>query len=178
MTHDKHKRPDEDLSAWETQVNALLDGELEKASTEALKHSAADDPDLAQAIIAAYELQRGMDQVGIERAPAGLQRKLRQIPRMERRIQSPRRWVMATAFAIVPLLVIGLVLLQPRQPSQAEVEQARHGLAVAFAYIDKAGLLTGDRIHHILSSELENSVTDPLSKHIPYTKQSRKEKQS
>ena len=172
MTSKKH----EDLPAWESQVNALLDSELDEASTDALKQAASEDHELARAIIEAYQLQRSMDSIGIEQAPASLRRKLRHIPRNNRQSQSPRRWVMATAMASIGLLAIGLVLMQPQQPSQAEVEQARKDLAVAFTYIDKIGNMTGDRIHSVLGSELRNGVTDNISKHIPFTEQSLKEK--
>ncbi len=129
MTDKKH----EDLPAWESQVNALLDSELDESSTEALKQAAQEDHELARAIIEAFQLQRSMDTIGIERAPASLRRKLRGIPRNNRQSLSPRRWIMATAMASIPLLAIGLVLMQPRQPSQADVEQARQDLACAAA---------------------------------------------
>ena len=82
---------------------------------------------------------------------------------------------MATAMASIPLLAIGLVLMQPRLPSQADVEQARQDLAVAFTYIDKIGHMTGDRIHSVLASQLHNGVTGNISKHFPFTEQSPKE---
>jgi ferric-dicitrate binding protein FerR (iron transport regulator) len=169
-------KKNDDLPAWESQVNALLDSELDEASTEALKQAANEDRELARAIIEAFQLQRSMDSVGIERAPASLRRKLRDIPRNNRQSRSPRRWVMATAMASIPLLAIGLVLMQPGQPSTADVEQARQDLSVAFIYIDKVGSLTGNRIHEVLGSELHSGVTDNLSKHIPFTEQSTKEK--
>ncbi len=171
MTSKKH----EDLPAWESQVNALLDSELDEASTDALKQAASEDHELARVIIEAYQLQRSMDSIGIEQAPASLRRKLRDIPRNNRQSQSPRRWVMSAAMASIGLLAIGFVLMQPRQPSQAEVEQAQKDLAVAFTYIGKIGNLTGDRIHSVLGSELHNGVTDNISKHFPFTEQSLKE---
>jgi hypothetical protein len=171
MTSKKH----EDLPAWESQVNALLDSELDEASTDALKQAASEDHELARAIIEAFQLQRSMDSIGIEQAPASLRRKLRDIPRNNRQSQSPRRWVMSAAMASIGLLAIGFVLMQPRQPSQAEVEQAQKDLAVAFTYIGKIGNLTGDRIHSVLGSELHNGVTKNISKHIPFTEQSLKE---
>ncbi len=172
MTSKKH----EDLPAWESQVNALLDSELDEASTDALKQAASEDHELARAIIEAYQLQRSMDSIGIEQAPASLRRNLRDIPRNNRQRQRPRRWVMTTAMASIALLAIGLVLMRPQQPSQADVEQARQDLAVAFTYIDKIGHMTGDRFHSVLGAVLRNGVTDNISKHIPFTEQSLKEK--
>lgn len=167
---------DDDLPAWESQINALLDSELDEVSTDALKQAAGEDVELARAIIEAYQLQRSMDSIGVEQAPASLRRKLREIPRNNRQYQRPRRWGMTTAMASVALLAIGLVLMQPQQPSQAEVEQARQDLAVAFTYIDKIGSMTGNRIYSVLDAELRNGVTDNLAKHIPFTEQSLKEK--
>ena len=166
----------DDLPAWESQVNALLDSELDEASTDALKQAASKDHELARAIIEAYQLQRSMDSIAVEQAPASLRRKLRNIPRNNRQSRPPYRWVMATAMASIALLAISLVLIQPRQPSQADVEQARQDLAVAFNYIDKIGHRTGDRIFGVLAAQLHNGVTGNLSKHIPFTEQSRKEK--
>jgi hypothetical protein len=125
-----------------------------------------------------------MEQLTIEKAPASLSRRLQRIPRDERRKdnrwswlmpgQFPR-WAMAPAFAAVPLLVLAVVLMQPRQPSPADVEQARQDLAIAFAYIDKVGYRTGNEIQTVIGDELRHSVKDNLSKHIPFTEQSRKE---
>jgi len=168
----------EDLPDWESEVNALLDGELDETSTDLLKQAASEDHALARAIIEAYQLQRGMHQIGVEQAPASLRRKLRTIPRNNRQSFRPQRWAMVTAMAAIPLLAIGLVLMQPQQPSKAEVEQARQDLAVAFTYIDKVGSRAGDRIHSVFGSQLRHGVTDTISKHFPYTEQSLKEKNS
>jgi hypothetical protein len=125
-----------------------------------------------------------MEQLAVEKAPASLSRRLKRIPR-EQRSKENRwswlshgqfpRWAMAPAFAAVPLLVLAVLLMQPRQPSPAEVEQARQDLAVAFAYLDKVGYRTGNEIQTIVGGELRHSVKDKLSKHIPFTEQSRKE---
>ena len=168
----------EDLPDWESKVNALLDGELDGASTDLLKQAASEDHALARAIIEAYQLQRGMDRIGVEQAPASLRRKLRNIPRSHRQSFRPQRWAMVTAMAAISLFAIGLVLMQPQQPSKAEVEKARQDLAVAFNYIDKVGNKAGGQIHSILGSQLRHGVTDTISKHFPYTEQSLKEKNS
>ena len=130
------------------------------------------DPDL--------QLNAMLEQLSIEKAPLGLRRKLRRISAEERRKErqwswQPPRWALAPALAAVPLLVIGIALMQPRQPSQAEIEQARYDLAVAFTYIDKVGNRTGNEIQNVLGDELRHSVKGNLSKHIPFTEQSRKE---
>jgi hypothetical protein len=125
-----------------------------------------------------------MEQLTVEKAPASLSRRLRRIPREERREKNRwswltpgqfPRWAMVPAFAAVPLLVLVAVLMQPQQPSPAEVEQARQDLAIAFAYLDKVGYRTGSEIQTILGGELRHSVKGKLSEHIPFTEQSRKE---
>jgi len=178
MTHDKRKDLQTDLPEWEARINKLLDGELDENATAVLKREAGEDRELARAIIEAYELQRGMDHLGIERAPASLRKKLRQIPRAEKPFLGQRRWFMATATACVPLIAITLYLMQPQQPSPADVEQARQELALAFAYIDKVGYRTSDYLHTVLGTELRRGVTDNLSRHFPYTEQSHEEEKS
>jgi len=125
-----------------------------------------------------------VEHLAIEKAPASLSRRLKRIPREHGRKRNPwswlnpgqfPRWAMAPAFAAVPLLVLVVVLLQPRQPSPADVEQARQDLAIAFAYLDKVGYRTGNEIQTVLGDELRHSVKDKLSEHIPFTEQSRKE---
>jgi hypothetical protein len=124
-------------------------------------------------------------QLEIEQAPASLTRRLMRIPDEERagkrswiRWLSPGRapgWLLAPAMAAIPLLVLAVLLSQPSRPSAEEVEQARHQLAIAFTYIDKAGFRTGHEIQAVLGDELRHSVKEPLSRHIPFTTQSHKE---
>jgi hypothetical protein len=151
------------------------------------------DPDRYEA-----QLDALFRQVGIEKAPRSLTRRLHRIPREEgyaagwRRLLRPAgvpRWVLVPAFAAA-LLAVGVVLILPEptlpertlpdlalphRPSQAEVLQARQDLALAFKYIDKAGVITGREIQSVLGDELIGPVKDNLSKHIPFTEQSLKE---
>jgi len=130
------------------------------------------------------ELDALFAQLDIERAPPGLTRRLYRIPQEQRgrrswwqRLLAPGpgpRWVLVPALAVA-LLAVGVALMSPRQPSQEEIFQARHDLAVAFSYIDRAGVLTGQEIQAVLGGELRHTVKDNLSKHIPFTEQSRKE---
>jgi hypothetical protein len=122
-----------------------------------------------------------LNQLEVEKAPASLTRKLKRIPR-EHREKKPLlpwlfpgplpKWVMAPAFAAVPLIALTVVMMQPKQPSEAEIQQARQDLAVAFAYLDKVGNRTGNQIHSVLGGELRHNVKDKLSEHIPFTEQS------
>jgi hypothetical protein len=158
MTHDgRNGRPDEQNGG--TQAESQLDRELDALFAE----------------------------LDVERAPPGLTRRLYRIPQEEQGRQSwlqrllasgPRpRWVLVPALAAA-VLALGVILMLPRQPSQEEILQARHDLGVAFSYIDKAGVLTGQEIQSVLGGELRHTVKDNLSKHIPFTEQSHKEKTS
>jgi hypothetical protein len=134
------------------------------------------------------QIDRMLEQLTIEKAPASLSARLHRIPDEESRKERKKesrwswlklgpvpRWALAPAFAAVPLLVIAVFLLQPKEPSAADIEQARQDLSVAFTYLDKVGLRTGNEIHHVLGAELRRSVKGPLSEHIPFTEQSLKE---
>ena len=130
-------------------------------------------------------LEAMLAQLEIEQAPASLTRRLMRIPHEQGSGAPlwarwlPRRrapgWLLAPALAAVPLLVLSTLLLQPPRHSAEEIEQAREQLAVAFAYIDRAGFRTGDAIQAVLGEELRHSIKDPLSRHIPFTTQSHKE---
>jgi anti-sigma-K factor RskA len=147
---------------WDELVNALIDGELGPAEAQQLQQAARSDERLAAAIIEAYELQQALAALPSEAAPASLRRKLQQVPRLqqaarradEQPAQSwlPRpgwwqpRWVMA--LAVLPLVVaLTLIQLGPREPSAAEVAQARQDLALALAYLQKASRTTEREIH-------------------------------
>ena len=134
------------------------------------------------------QLDELLARLDIERAPASLTRRLRRIPAEQQArgaatpgwwsrllpTSAPLRWAMAPALAAA-LIALGVVLLQPRQPSPAEIQQARAELALAFSYIDQAGLRTGSEIRSVLGDELQHTVKDELSRHMPFTEQSRKE---
>lgn len=134
------------------------------------------------------QIEKMMAHVTVEKAPASLSARLHRIPEEESRKQRTRRnrwswlgngplpkWALAPVIAAVPLVALIVVLMQPKQPTKAEVEQARHDLAVAFTYLDKVGALTGSEIQSVLGSELRHIVKDPLSKHMPFTEHSLKE---
>lgn len=134
------------------------------------------------------QIEKMMAKLTLENAPASLSARLHRIPDEESRTQRPRnsrwswlkagpvpRWILAPAVAAVPLLVIAVMLMQPKQPSRAEIEQARQDLAVAFSYLDKVGYRTGNEIQSVLGRELRHIIKDPLSEHMPFTEQSLKE---
>ena len=153
---------------WEEKINALLDGELSQADAELLKNKATDDRELAKAIVEAYQLQQAMEAIEIERAPSSLTRKLKAIPRKE----SPNplfgllqpRWAMA--LAAVPLVLFSVSLMQPDKPSVDEIAKAKQEMAIAFAYLDKAGVITGREIESTVGGTLSDAVTGSVNKAI------------
>jgi anti-sigma factor RsiW len=168
---------------WEQQINALLDGELSADDAELLKAEATDDRELARAIVEAYQLQQAMDALRVERAPASLTKKLRAIPRQHRskpvfsglfNLAQPR-W--AAALAAIPLVVIAVSLMRPDTPSAAEVAQARQEMAIAFAYLDKAGVITGREIESTVGRTMANAVTDSVNRTIQSQSLNFKEKE-
>jgi len=163
---------------WEARINALLDGELGSDEAEGLKAEATRDQQLAREIVEAYQLQQALERLGTESAPAGLRRRLRRIPREHGRrplLMQPR-WV--AAFATVPLLAIALALLQPQQPSRAEVERAAAELAVAFAYIDRLSQRTASQIEQQVGGQLAEAVGGSVLKSIPQPESHSQEKQA
>ena len=164
---------------WEDKINALLDGELSAADAELLKSEATDDRELARAIIEAYQLQQAMDSVKVERAPDSLRKRLRAIPAEQRpkpvfRLFQPR-WV--TALASIPLVIIAVSLMQPDTPSEAEIAQARQDMAIAFAYLDRAGVITGREIESTVGQTMANAVTHSVNRAIQSQNLTSKEKE-
>lgn len=158
----------------EERINALLDGDLDPDEAERLKAMATQDEDLMRAIVEAYRLQRAMEHVHVEKAPASLRRRLKQIPRQSHPIYLQPRWV--AAFAIVPLMIIAVALMRSGEPpatqfdqarvDQAQVDQARQDLAVAFAYIDQLSDRTSNLIESEVGGEISRAVAGSIFKSI------------
>jgi len=165
---------------WEAQINALLDGELGQDDAESLKAEASDDRELARAIIEAYQLQKAMDEIRVEHAPASLRKKLRAIPRQQRARRTPvflqPRWIMAAA--VVPLVLVVASLMQPDTPSVEEIEQARYELALAFAYLDRAGKRAGNEIETTVGHTMSDAITGTVIRNIKPQYESLEEKEA
>ena len=153
---------------WEDRINALLDGELSSADAELLKAEATDNRELARSIVEAYQLQQAMDAIHVERAPASLKKRLRAIPREQRPAKDfsllRPRW--ALALTLIPLMVIAVSLMRPATPSASEIAKARQEMAIAFAYLDKAGAMTGREIESSVGHTVANAVTGSVNKAI------------
>ena len=165
---------------FEAQINALLDGELNHDDAELLKAEASDDRELARAIIEAYQLQKAMDEIRVERAPASLRKKLQAIPRQQRATAAPAflqpRWIMAAA--VVPLVLVVASLMQPDTPSAEEIEQARYELALAFAYLDRAGKRAGNEIEMTVGHTMSDAITGTVIRNIKSQYESPEEKEA
>ena len=165
---------------WEDRINALLDGELSAEDADLLKAEATDDRQLARAIVEAYQLQQAMDGIKVERAPDSLRKRLKAIPRQHRRtpvfsLFQPR-WAMA--LAAIPLVVIAVSMMRPDTPSASEIAQARQEMAIAFAYLDKAGVITGREIESVVGHTMANAVTGSVNKAIQSQNLNSKEKEA
>jgi len=161
-------------------INALLDGELSAEDADLLKAEAADDRYLARAIVEAYQLQQAMETIHVERAPASLRKRLRAIPRKHRTkplfsLLQPR-W--AVALAAIPLVLISVSLMQPDKPSEADIAQARQEMAIAFAYLDKAGVITGREIESSVGQTMADAVTGSVTRAIKSQNLYSKEKEA
>ena len=164
---------------WEDRVNALLDGELSAEDADLLKAEATDDRQLARAIVEAYQLQQAMDGIKAERAPDSLRKRLKAVPRQHRRAGFSffqPRWAMALAAG--PLVVITISLMRPDTPSTSEIAQARQEMAIAFAYLDKAGVITGREIESVVGHTMANAVTGSVNKAIQSQNLNSKEKEA
>ena len=153
---------------WEDRINALLDGELSADDAELLKTEASDNRKLARAIVEAYQLQQVMDTIHVERAPDSLRKRLRSIPREQRKTRKLNlfqpRWV--AALAAIPLVLITVTLMRPTTPSEADVLKARQEMAIAFAYLDKAGVVTRREIESSVGHTVANAITGSVNKAI------------
>lgn len=181
----------------ESQINALLDGELDELATAQLKAAASEDSALAQAIVDAWQLQGCLDTLQLEKAPPSLRRKLKRIPSEQKR-QSQKRsffirpWVFAGGLASATLVFAMMVMIGPAptpvnpqngvaveaSSDEQRAQQAAEELQLAFQYLDKVGLRLGKQINEVLSDEISTPVKDNFSRYMPYTGHSKKEKQA
>ena len=176
---DKRKDKNREDESWEDQINALLDGELSDSEADALKHAATDDTELARKIVEAYQLQQMMAGLPQDRAPASLTKRLLAVPAEQKARQKAAQkaakattargwfrpgWVMAAA--AVPLVVIAMNMMQPKQPSAEEIAQARQDLAIAFAYLDKAGRTTSREIENQVGNTMTDAIAGSVFKNV------------
>jgi anti-sigma factor RsiW len=169
-----------DWQEWEDQINALLDGDLDDAQAEQLKTAASSDQRLARAIIESYQLQQALAAIPQQRAPASLRRKLAGIPQQERRLaRAASRWwwrppqrmgTWATALVAIPMVVITLSQLGPKEPSAAEIAQAQQELIVALSYLEKVSHKARQEIGDTVNREMQENVNENMTRalHEPF----------
>ena len=118
-----------------------------------------------------------------ERAPASLTKRLLAVPAEQKAEQKARQkagkaisargwfrpgWI--AAVAAVPLVVIAMNMMQPKQPSPEEIAQARYELAIAFAYLDKASQITTREIESQVGNTMSDAIAGSVIRNIksPY----------
>jgi hypothetical protein len=82
------------------------------------------------------------------------------------------------ALAVIPLVLITVTLMRPTTPSEADVAKARQEMAIAFAYLDKAGVVTRREIESTVGQTLANAVTGSVNKAIQSQNLYSKEKEA
>lgn len=138
---------------WHDAVERLVHGDLSEAESEALRRAAADDARLARAISEAWMIQRELHHLRPLKAPNGLRRRLRQIPRRHARVAPRSVWRLSAA-AITAAAALTLAVVLPGQmqdqQQQHKLAAARADLAVTFAYLERYARFTGRNAEHTL----------------------------
>ena len=145
-------KTDQDQAA----IDRLLDGSLSTDEARRLRDQADQDAQLAKSIINAYQIQNSLEQLGIQRAPAQLKRRLRAIPASQRQTTG-LAWPIAATAALSLVIAIG-VIRTPAPPSVEQINQARHELALAMSYLRQYGVQT----QHELQQEIGGTLTHAL----------------
>jgi hypothetical protein len=81
------------------------------------------------------------------------------------------------ALAAVPLAIIAVNLMQPDTPSTAEIAKARQDLAIAFAYLDRAGSITGREIESTVGQTMADALSGSVNRTIKFSNKHSKEKE-
>ncbi len=82
------------------------------------------------------------------------------------------------ALAAIPLVIIAVSLMQPDRTICQEIAEARHELAIAFAYLDKAAIITGREIESTVGQTMADAVTDSVDRAIKSQNSDSKEKKA
>jgi hypothetical protein len=154
-------------------VEELLAGELATEQVHDLQQAASADHELATAIIDAWTIRNGLDELEPETVSPALQRRLLAIPTeypatrkwyswlQPANWQSGASWALGSALAMSLILAIGI----SRQPSQHELLQARQDIQLALTYLGKslnqADQVTreelSEQVHKVLANRHQNS---------------------
>ena len=145
---------------WEQQINALIDGELNKDEVAALMTAAAQAPALQRQLEQAQQLQQALHNIPAQRAPRSLRKKLQQIGQEEGKQHAGFMpwWRWGAIAAAIPLLLMVSLGDRSQSPSTAEIEQGRRDLAVALGYLGRAGQRTAMTIDGSISRDVVGSI--------------------
>jgi hypothetical protein len=80
------------------------------------------------------------------------------------------------ALAAIPLAIIVVNLIQPNTPSADEIAKARQELAIAFAYLDRAGNITGREIESTVGHTMADALSGSVNRTIKLQNENSKEK--
>ncbi len=113
------------------------------------------------------QLQQALAELPDEPAPASLQRRLRRIPRQQRRSERRPWWqpALGTALVLVPAVLAVLLYQEQRQQQQLEQERAmaRQDRALALQYLEKANRQTGMAVINTVDAGVSRPVSDSTS---------------
>ncbi|MDX1571340.1 MAG: hypothetical protein R3200_12720 [Xanthomonadales bacterium] len=140
---------------YEERVEAYVDGELAGGELRMFEARLELDPDLRASVTSARELQSALGALPRYRCPPDMAAKVARITDTE-----PRRWPLRVAAAIAAAgLALGLSLGEwpgsspephvaavPEEIPADELAEAREELALALAYLDKAGAAAGREV--------------------------------
>lgn len=143
-------------------LDRFIDGEVTTGERQLLLCGAAEDPALGSKLASAMELQRALAGLPAEKAPTGLQRRLRTIPDKHPEPGPPRGWLLRPhwliATAALVLALVGGGALYQHQQQEAELAQAKADLELVLAYLEKVNLKTRNRIHSTVSEVTSEPV--------------------
>ena len=139
-------KTDIEQQAFDDAIEELLAGDMDAQRAETLKQAAASDQVMASAIIDAWTLRKGLDELEPEIVPTSLQQRLLAIPAEHTPRKQwfawikPSNWQAGPSWAIGSALAMSLILAIGinRQPNQAEILQAREDIQIALAYLGKS----------------------------------------
>ena len=106
-------------------------------------------------------LCRALADIPQEKAPRGLRRRLRRIPRQQRALERPGvfipRW--AVAFSLLPIVLASYLYWQNNQQMQL-IAQGRQDLELALTYLDEANKKASSQVLYTIESGLTRPVTN------------------
>lgn len=139
--------------AFDDAIEELLAGDLDTQQAERLKQASVSDQAMASAIINAWALRKGLDELELETVPLVLEKRLLDIPKQTQgqnnrwawlnpaNWQAGHSWAVGSALAMSLIIAIGV----NSQPNRAEILQAREDIQIALEYLGKS-LNQADRI--------------------------------